>query len=396
MEQTTHRKRPILVVDDEPSVLSSLERSLRRQYEVLTAASGEAALRLLREREISIIITDQRMPEMTGVELLARAHEQSPLTIGIILTGYADIQAVIDAINVGQAFRYHAKPWQSDDLEQSLTTALARYDTERQRVEALERLNQNLEQEVAARTTEIRAQGLRIVELERLRGRFVANVSHELRTPLTILKSSLDLLRRGKPEKRDYYLQNAITAEEQLEAIVLAILDFSRLNVVEDQLDLKRLALNRLVGGQVQARQAMAAERQLRLTWTPLPQDAVVQADEALLGRALDNVLVNALKYTPAGGEVQLWAELVAAQEDASRRAAVHVRDTGPGIPPEDQPYLFDPFIRGSEQRSGHISGIGIGLPLAAKILQWHGGRITTDSAPGRGSTFTLWLPVVE
>ncbi len=178
MAQTTQRKRPILVVDDEPAVLSSLERSLRRQYEVLTATSGEEALRLLREREIPIIITDQRMAEMTGVELLARAREHSPLTIGIVLTGYADIQAVIEAINVGQAFRYFAKPWQSEDLEQSLTTALARYDGELHRAETLERLNRHLEQVVAARTVEIRAQSLRIVELELLRGRFITNVSH--------------------------------------------------------------------------------------------------------------------------------------------------------------------------------------------------------------------------
>jgi signal transduction histidine kinase len=398
MKPQAPQKYPILIVDDEPSVLNSLERSLRRQYEVITATSGEDALRILRERDIPIIITDQRMPGMTGVELLARVREQSPLSIGIILTGYADGQAAIDAINIGQAYRFHVKPWNNDDLERSLQTALARYDRAIARTEQLERLNRELEQEVTARTVELRAQNILITELERLKSRFTVNVSHELRTPLAVLKSYLDLLRYGRLEKREHYLQNAIRAEEQLEALIIAILDFSKMNLVADQLDFQPVELNRLVGSAVAAREALAHENTIRLSCVLIPQEVIVSADERLLRQAFDNVLLNALKYTPTGGEVRVWFERLGVAEDsqAGTEVAIHVNDTGPGILPEDRPYLFEPFLRGTEHDSGHIAGLGLGLPLTAKILQWHRGRIAVDSTPGRGSTFSLRLPVAQ
>ena len=101
------------------------------------------------------MITDQRMPEMTGVQLLAEAHRIAPWVIGIILTGYSDIQAIADAINVGEAYRFHAKPWDIDALHEELETAWQRYESENRRREELERLNSALEAQVAARTAEI-------------------------------------------------------------------------------------------------------------------------------------------------------------------------------------------------------------------------------------------------
>ncbi len=121
-------KHPILLVDDEPEILFSLRGLLRREFDLHTAQSGAEALDILRRQPIHVIMTDQRMPEMTGIELLRRARGESPEAIRMVFTGYADIKAVIDAINHGQIYRYLTKPWDPDELVAVLHEACAEYD----------------------------------------------------------------------------------------------------------------------------------------------------------------------------------------------------------------------------------------------------------------------------
>lgn len=129
-------KRPILVVDDEPDILHSLKALLRREYEVFTAGSGAQAMTVLQENVIHLVMTDQRMPHMTGVDVLKRVKSEHPEAIRLIFTGYADIQAVVDAVNQGNVFRYVAKPWDPDVLMAVLREAGEVYDrlTEREQL----------------------------------------------------------------------------------------------------------------------------------------------------------------------------------------------------------------------------------------------------------------------
>jgi DNA-binding NtrC family response regulator len=133
---TTTSKHPILVVDDEEDILFSLRGLLRKDFEVYTAESGVEALEILHRQPIHVLMTDQRMPQMTGVELLRRAQGDCPEAIRMIFTGYADIKAVIDAINQGQIYRYLTKPWDPDELRAVLHEACAYYDriAERRRI----------------------------------------------------------------------------------------------------------------------------------------------------------------------------------------------------------------------------------------------------------------------
>ena len=121
-------KHPILLVDDEPEILFSLRGLLRHDFEVYTAQGGAEALTILRQHPIHVIMTDQRMPEMTGVELLRQARGELPEAIRIVFTGYADVKAVIDAINQGQIYRYLTKPWDPDELVSVLHQACDQYD----------------------------------------------------------------------------------------------------------------------------------------------------------------------------------------------------------------------------------------------------------------------------
>lgn len=135
------KKPAVLLVDDEPDLLASLVGLLRREFELHTAESGEAALAILDERPIKVMMTDQRMPGMTGSELIQRACDRTDSTVFVLFTGYADIKSVIDAVNTGRLFRYVTKPWDPDDLIDLLNTAAAEHD----RRVADRRLRENLE-----------------------------------------------------------------------------------------------------------------------------------------------------------------------------------------------------------------------------------------------------------
>ena len=131
-------KHPILIVDDEPDILLSLKGLLRRDFELHTAESGEQALEILRDHSIHVIMTDQRMPGMTGVELMNQAKIAHPEAVRIVFTGYADIKAVVEAINTGGLFRYITKPWDPDELIEVLHEAANRYDEDIARIQFAE------------------------------------------------------------------------------------------------------------------------------------------------------------------------------------------------------------------------------------------------------------------
>jgi DNA-binding NtrC family response regulator len=136
----------VLLVDDEPEILHSLKGLLRREFDLHTAESGQQALEILREHPIQVIMTDQRMPEMTGAQLLSQVREVSPETVRIIFTGYADIKAVVDAVNEGQLYRYITKPWDPDELIATLTEAAIEFQRRRQQRDVLREAREFCEQ----------------------------------------------------------------------------------------------------------------------------------------------------------------------------------------------------------------------------------------------------------
>lgn len=165
-------KHTILCVDDEIDNVEALERLFRRKYTVLKATSGKEALEILDQHQgpIALIITDQRMPEITGVELLERSLESHPETVRILLTGYTDLESVIMAVNKGQIFRYVTKPWDPIDLTNSVDHAVDRFAIGAE----LDKKNKEL-----MRTLE------ELKSLDVAKSNFMILINHELKTPLT-------------------------------------------------------------------------------------------------------------------------------------------------------------------------------------------------------------------
>ncbi|HZU06609.1 MAG TPA: HAMP domain-containing sensor histidine kinase [Chloroflexota bacterium] len=215
--------------------------------------------------------------------------------------------------------------------------------------------------------------------------RFVADASHELRTPLTTIRGNVELLRRARdlpPEEIDEALADIASEAERMSRLVTELLRLAR---ADAGLDLERapVPLDQVLRDV--HRQMQLHKPEIRVQLAPLAPALVLGSRDAL--QELFLILVdNALKYTPAGGEVTIGLD----RQDGWYTA--WVRDTGVGIDPEDLPHIFERFYRSTKVRQQ--GGTGLGLAIARWIAEQHNGRITVESTPGQGSTFTVWLPV--
>jgi PAS domain S-box-containing protein len=230
-------------------------------------------------------------------------------------------------------------------------------------------------------------------ELERARRQFMTNVSHELRTPVANIKLYTELLQRGTAgDKTERYLSVLGEQADRLSQLVQGILEMITLDSGQAARSWTTVALSTLVQDTATRFQDRAQAAGLSLVLKPLPPDLpAVSGDQVRLGQALGELVKNAVTFTPLGGQVTIRAGRV--EQDGRTWVTISVQDTGPGIPAEEQPRVFDRFFRGLLTESGHIPGTGLGLSMAQEILRAHGGRVTVDSVPGQGSTFTLWLP---
>ncbi len=223
-------------------------------------------------------------------------------------------------------------------------------------------------------------------ELGAQKNRFIANASHELRTPLTNLKTRLYLIRR-QPERAAEHLAVLDRVTERMAHLVEDLLDLSRFDRGVIQLRPQRLALQSVVNEVIQTQRPEADRKQITLIST-LPPDAVMAAvDPDRISQVLVNLVVNAINYTPEGGQVNVQLSLI--EDDA----LIKVRDTGIGIKPEHIGRLFEPFFRANDLVG---RGAGLGLSIAHEIVSLHGGALTVESTPGHGSVFSVRLPVEQ
>jgi diguanylate cyclase (GGDEF)-like protein len=155
---SNNHKRSLLIVDDEPDILATLARLVRQEFEVLTADSGEAAQQVIAQHSVDLILADQKMPRLSGVQLLEWVREHSPKTIRLLMTGFGELEDAVEAINRGKVYRYLFKPWRGDELVQILREAARTFNLERQNEQLLQELrllNLQLEQRVHDRTREL-------------------------------------------------------------------------------------------------------------------------------------------------------------------------------------------------------------------------------------------------
>lgn len=366
-------KHPILIVDDEEDVLLSLRSMFRREYEVFTVPRAREALELMEKQEIHIVISDQRMAEMNGVEFLGEVSRRFPEVIRLMITGYADINSVIAAVNRGHVFRYIAKPWDPAELEAAVRQGAEQYSVLAER----RRLMRELE------------------EANQLKTAFISIASHELNTPLTIVLGMLQLaLAKNVDDRLNGYLDRAQRAARRLQHLLANTFKLLQQKEFHRSLERVDVAVSDLFREIREDLDPYLRERHHTLRTSVEPADAILRVSRTHLRDVLENLLTNAIKFSNDGSEIELAANQHGGWTN------FQVMDRGVGIALEDQPHVFEPLFS-TWDRMHHSSGdygfgkrgLGLGLAIVKNFVEMHGGRIDFDSTPGQGTTFRINLP---
>ncbi|MBI1276707.1 MAG: PAS domain S-box protein [Anaerolineaceae bacterium] len=285
--------------------------------------------------------------------------------------------------------RLNVSPFPGSDERQTIATVENIDDRKRAEAE-IQQLNASLEQRVAERTLELQAANERLTELDRLKTKFIADVTHELRTPLTVLNTRVYLLQHSPPEKHPAYLLGLKEQLERLTNFVNATLDLSRLELGHDKIAFGAVDLNDVVKQVVTALQPRAEIAALELT---LQNDSIpeIRGEFNQLAQVVTNLVANAINYT-SNGSISIRTSF-----DATHNwVALEVKDTGMGISEADIPHLFTRFYRGERAGQSSIPGTGLGLSIVKEIVDLHQGQITVKSQVGKGTTFTVFLPIYK
>ena len=230
-------------------------------------------------------------------------------------------------------------------------------------------------------------------KLERVRRDFVANVSHEFKTPLTAIQGFSETLLAGAlddPQNRIRFLKIILDHSRRLARLTDDLLELSKMDADRLDLDVRRLSVSQFVQSCLETAERPAAEKDLRISVNLQQSLPDIAADRRRLAEVLQNLLDNAIQYTPSGGQI-----MVSASGDG-REVTFTVSDTGIGIPKADQPRIFERFYRVDVARSREVGGTGLGLSIAKHLVEAHGGRIWVDSDVGQGSQFHFTVPIFD
>jgi two-component system phosphate regulon sensor histidine kinase PhoR len=233
--------------------------------------------------------------------------------------------------------------------------------------------------------------------IEQMRADFVANASHELRTPLAAVSGFIDTLRgaaKSDAAARERFLAIMQVQAERMGRLIDDLLSLSRIELREHLTPDTPIELTSIIRQVIDSLQPRAQERGVEISVTAPAEPLMLCGDRDELIRVFENLVENALKYAASGKRVDIRLESCPDQGAANGEAKVLVRDYGPGIAPEHLPRLTERFYRVDVEQSRAVGGTGLGLALVKHILNRHGGRLTIESSPGAGSTFTVALPL--
>lgn len=382
--QNTHQTgvTKILIVDDERVVRHVCQLSLEQDlYTILVADNGIKAMELLRsEPDIAIVLSDFKMPGMTGFELLNAIKRDFPHIEVIIMTGFATIENAIEAMKLG-AYDFLLKPLKAEQIRLVINKCREKISLSQENL-TLKRANEKLR------------------ELQIVKDKFLAITSHELRTPVSHLRGYLSILNGD-----DFLLLSPAEKHDCMSVINAAVLDLEQ--IVTDMFDLIELeqgamvlkresfALNELLEQIEHEFRRALQERRQTLTLRRSLEPCMIAADRLKVKIMVSELIQNAIKFTPDQGQIELSLQV------EGDFYVIIVADTGVGIKQEKMGAIFEKFYE--VQHSNHHStsktgfmggGMGLGLSLARAIAEAHDGGIKVSSEVGKGSIFQVFLPI--
>lgn len=342
-------KIKVLFIDDEPNNLTAFKASFRRDFDVFTANSAQEGMNVLEAEEIHVLLTDQRMPGTTGVQFLEQVIEKYPNPVRILVTGYADIEAVVDAINKGQVFRYISKPWNDDEIRLAIENAFKIYQHREER------------------------------------NFFVYKATHDLKGPLVSIRGLVNLVKRELSANNEInqYIDLIDDSIEHLDGTLSELIEYKRIG--ESQVNLSDVDFDFLVKDILKSIDRIDNYEKNEIT-VDIQQFDTFKSDSSILKSILTNIIQNAIKYGRYGNNnatINIFIGL-----DAGKVNIV-IKDNGLGMTPEVKENIFKMFFRGA---SG-VKGTGLGLYIVKTGIEKLDGSIEVDSEPGVGSEFRIQIP---
>jgi signal transduction histidine kinase len=392
----------LLLVDDVQANLEALELMLASSgCRFVQARSADEALLALLNQDFAAIVLDIRMPGMSGFELanlIKRRRRNQSVPILFLTAHMMDERDILEGYGAG-AVDYLTKPINPEILRSKVAVfvdlhrktrqlsraneALQREVAERMRAEeALKQANLQLEARVEERTAALR-------EADRRKDEFLAALAHELRNPLAALRSAAEVMRLKAPLGAELAMPQGVIERQlrQMTRLIDDLLDVSRITRAKVTLQKEKVELRKVLAVAVETIRPAIEQKGHTLSLSIPPDPVYLDADVVRLAQAFTNLLDNASKYTESGGRIRLLAE------PFGNAVVVRIRDSGIGMEPGMLERVFDLFQQAHESPGAH-GGLGIGLTLARKFVEMHGGTVTGHSdGPGTGCEFVVRLP---
>lgn len=370
----TEQDRNILIVDDNPVNLDILRRMLHEfDYEVTTATSGSEALRIMDAAQPSLVILDVMMPDMDGYELCRRIKASTNARVPVIfVSALNDTLDKIKAFDVG-ADDYITKPFHLKEVIARVENQFNLYRRQWQIEQQRDKDRENYER------------------LSQLKDDFMRSTTHDLKSPLAVTLGYTHLLETHElvmgNEELSMYVREIIRSSNRMLLLVDELLAFASIET-DQAIRRQPVILSDYLRDVTQTHEMLAWQKQVKLTVQPPDETVTIELDPERMDRALGNLIANGIKYTPAGGAITVNAEI------AGDDVLIHVTDNGLGIPEDALPRLFERYYRVQTDEHQAIEGTGLGLSIVQAIVAQHQGEVLVSSTPGKGSRFTIRLPL--
>lgn len=373
------KKFTILYVDDERGNLNAFKNSFRRDYHILLAETPAEGLALLEKEKIDLILSDQRMPEMTGVEFLKRTLAANPDPNRILVTAYSDFEAIQNAINDANIFKFVKKPWDPEKFKGIIDHALEAYDLKQQ--------NKRLTQELKDKNRELEDANKELAESDRLKYDFLRIISHEMRTPLNGLKGATQLFKISTELKPDPTNESLLAVLEsstgRLEQFLLLAERITTLKAGQYSLNLRQVEIPELVHSATTLLRDELVRNQHTVDFDFDPTTEAITADEEILSICIREVLHNATKHTPPAGGIHVRTK------NQGDQIIIEVTDEGSGFPDRVLRNLFNVFVRDD---MGRDQSLGLNLALTKLVMDLHEGSVEAGNNPEGGAFVRLTL----
>ena len=355
-------KIKVLYIDDEDNNLSSFKASLRKDFNITTAMNGEEGLQLAREGDFQVVIADQRMPGMTGVEFFERLVKVKPDPIRILLTGYSDISSVIDAINRGEVYRFIDKPWNIEQIKNTIDTAADIYNIRR----------------------ELKEKNDKLIKANTEMNQFVYSLSHDLRGPLMSISgvSKLAKMEINDPVAMEYF-DMIDSATVKLDDFIYKMLDFYRSTKIDNKI--VPVKFDEIIDQQLKAYQDKWDLEKIDFRIN-VEQETEFYSDESKIRVILNNLIGNAVKFQNDEVDPKKINLDIHVNNGFTK---LRVSDNGIGIEEKHQTDIFKLFHRATQKNVGS----GLGLYMVKESVDQIKGTIELKSKVNEGTVVEILLP---